>query len=67
MLSLQATGITAEAKTYAEFAAVSADGTVLLLLLDQPLLQFSAVVTTTDLTALKTSYQFKCRYNWNYC
>jgi len=49
------TGITAEAKTYAEFAAVSANGTVGFTLLGSASASIEAVVTTTDLTALKTS------------
>ena len=54
-LVTSSTGITAEAKTYAELAAVSADGTVAFTLGGSSTASISAVVTTTDLTALKTS------------
>ena len=49
------TGITAEAKTYAELTAVSADGTVSFTLTGSAAASISAVVTTTDLSALVTS------------
>jgi flagellin len=51
------TGITAEGSTFAEFKSVSADGTVGFTLgdFDGNTAAISAVVTTTDLTALKTS------------
>ena len=51
------TGITAEGKTYAELKSVSADGTVSFTLgdFDGNTASISAVVTTTDLSALVTS------------
>ena len=51
------TGITAEGRTFAQLSAVSADGTVSFTLgdFDSNTAAISAVVTTTDLTALKTS------------
>ena len=51
------TGITAEGKTYAELKSVSADGTVSFTLgdYDGNTASISAVVTTTDLSALVTS------------
>ncbi|MBT3594072.1 MAG: flagellar filament protein, partial [Hellea sp.] len=51
------TGITAEGKTYAELKSVSANGTVSFTLgdYDGNTASISAVVTTTDLSALETS------------
>ena len=51
------TGITAEGKTYAELKSVSADGTVSFTLgdFDGNTASISAVVTTTDLSALVTN------------
>ena len=56
-LVTSSTGITAEGKTYAEFDTVSADGTVSFTLgdFDGNTAAISAVVTTTDLSALVTS------------